>query len=111
VAKDVTGNPWIFDAETQAEGYANDAAGATVNNKGLIFIKEIKVYTGTAGGDVLIHDAAGGREILFLDSTSANTTISCPFGNGFWAKGIYITDLQTAAKVYVYHGAPSSGGR
>jgi len=111
VAKDVTGNPWIFDAETQAEGYAPYEAGETVNTRTPIFVKEIKVYTGTAGGDVQIHDESGGREVLFLDSTPANTTISVPFGNGVWLKGIYITDLQTAAKVYVYHGAPSSGSR
>lgn len=81
------------------------------NNKGHIFIKEIKVYTGTSGGDLIILDKLSGRQILFADKMPANTTISFPFGDGFHAKGIYISDLQTAAIVYVYHGAPSSGGR
>jgi hypothetical protein len=103
MAKEITGNPWVFDTATEGEGYGPNADSVSVNFNTWIYIKRIKVYTGTSGGDVQVDDRkTSGREILFLDNTFANDSIECPMGIA--VKGVYIKTLPTAAKVYVYHG-------
>jgi len=103
MVKQATGNPIIFDATTQGEGYGPNEDGISTLFNTPIYVKRIKVYTGTAGGDIQVDDrATSGKEVLFLDSTLANDSIECPIE--VFVKGIYIKTLPTAAKVYLYHG-------
>lgn len=98
MAKDVTGNPWKFDAATQAEG---------LDNSGVfdhpIYVKTIAVSTVDHTGDstVDIHDASGGR-LLWTVEMSTNDREQYVIDD--FVQGIYITTLPSGATVFVNHG-------
>jgi hypothetical protein len=102
MAKDITGNPWVFDTATESEGFANRNESTAPNITTNIFINRIKVDTGD-GGDVAIdNDATPTRRIIKADSTPANDTLEWPIGH--YVDGIYITTLPTNATITVWHG-------
>jgi hypothetical protein len=105
MSKDVTGNPWIFDATTQGEGTAPNADSVSVTFICKPYIAQIKIVTGATGGDVQVDDRkTGGRAIAFVESMLANDTLWVPID--LRVKGVYIKTLPASAKVYVYHGRP-----
>lgn len=125
MAKDVSANPWVFDATGQAEGLGPSLDSGpevthTVNFNVPVYIQQIKVVTGGTGGDVLVYsrkivgtedptqypkcDQRKRYEVLFLDETPANDTLWVPINTR--VDGIYVNTLPTGAKLYVYHGEP-----
>jgi hypothetical protein len=110
MAKDVTSNPWYFDATTQGEGFGpNKDSVACVFPYVKPYIQRIKVEAGDGGSDVTIYsrkNAGTGDHsritILELDSVTASDTIECPMG--IRVDGVYIQALPTNGKVFVYHG-------
>jgi hypothetical protein len=105
MAKEITGQPWVFNAAGEFEGYANNAElDGNLNGPHFptrIFVQRFKIDTG-AGGDVLINDSNGGNEILKADSTPANDTLEWPINS--WVKGLYIQTLPANATIQVWHG-------
>ena len=104
MAQDMTSQPWLLDATGQS--YARDAVATVGNNNTLsviqkLWIREIKVDTGD-GGNVLVSVSNGGRRLLKMDNTTANTTISVPIDE-LW-EGLYVTTLPANASLEVYHG-------
>jgi hypothetical protein len=71
-----------------------------------LFVKEIKVYSGSGGGDITLHDAESGREVFNAQNLIADAYTSWPYGDGRWFKGFYVTDLQTAMRVWIILGNP-----
>lgn len=106
MAKDITGQPWQFNAAGDFEGLANvGELDASLNGPVFphrIFVRRIKIVTGSTGGDVLVTESDGGREIARADSAPANDTLEWPINA--WVKGIYIDTLPTGANVKVFHG-------
>lgn len=135
MAKDVSANPWVFDAAGQAEGYGpwldsqksifepegtepSISAANKPNFNIKPYIRQVKVVTGSTGGDVLVYsrkvvgtadpteenkpDQHKRYEVLFLDETPANDTLWVPMDQQ--VDGIYVETLPTGAKLYVYHG-------
>jgi hypothetical protein len=108
MAKDVTGNPWLFDAATQGEGFGPNKDSISVVFTTKPYIDRIKVDTGD-GGNVLIRSrsAAGTGDhsridILKADSTPANDTLEWPIKHR--VDGIYIVTLPANATIKVWHG-------
>jgi hypothetical protein len=133
MAKDISANPWVFDAAGQCEGFGPQkdtvksryepvgtppaiSAADAPNFICKLNIRQIKVVTGSTGGDVLVYSrAASGTadpttenepdvnkryEVLFLDATPANDTLWVPMD--VTVDGIYVNTLPTGAKLYVY---------
>jgi len=96
MAKDVTGQPWIFDATTQAEGVGNSGVFQHP-----IYIQRVKIDTGN-GGDVLVLSASGGKTIIKADNTPADDTLEWPIGA--FVRGFYVSTLPTNAQLHVFHG-------
>jgi len=106
MAKDVTGNPWIFDAENQGEGLESTATGRifdTINP----YIRRIRCVTaGTSGSWEVRDTSATGRIIVagaLLDPTSSESV------DVLDNTSIFISDLPTSAKIYVHHGDAEEG--
>ena len=135
MAKDVSANPWVFDAVGQCEGFGPslDAEKSVYEPEGTepsisaankpnfntpIYVREIKVVTGSTGGDVLLYsrkvvgtadpteenkpDQHKRYEVLFLDATPANDTLWVPMNQR--VDEFYVETLPAGAKLYVFHG-------
>jgi hypothetical protein len=135
MAKDVSGSVWLFDAVGQCEGFGPslDAEKSIYEPEGTepsisaankpvfdipIYIKQIKVVTGSTGGDVLLYsrkvvgtadpteenrpDERKRYEVLFLDATPANDTLWVPMDRR--VDGIYVNTLPSGAQLYIYTG-------
>jgi hypothetical protein len=101
MAKDVTHNPWKFDAAAQGEGKANSGVFAELDR---IYVKNITaVGDGTNEGTIIVKDKSGGRIIAqFEIATDDHLQVQPIFD---FVGGIYIDTLDaTNAIVLVYHG-------
>ena len=107
MAKDVTRNPWIFDAAGDTEGVANAAdSSQTPNFDGItIWVEQIKLDTGD-GGDFLLSESDSGKRILKLDNTPANDTLWVPMH--VRVRGVFVSTLATNATLEIYHGDPNA---
>lgn len=117
MAKDVTGQPWYFDAAAQGEGFGPNADGVSVVFNKPVFIKRIKVYTGD-GGEVLLYDrkdapavtgAPGPTDahfarhtVLDLKTLAAQDNFEVPVEATLL--GIYVSILPASAYLEVFHG-------
>lgn len=104
MAKTVSSHVIHFDAGDQSEGQKNRAAGETVVLNGPLPISEIKVYTGTVGGEdlVLLDYEGSSNEIAHLDNMPADTTISIPYEGEYWVGGVWVETIPTNGEVWVY---------
>lgn len=97
MAKDVTGQPWIFDATTQAEG---------VDNGGVfdipIFVDHVVCKSNGTAGAFTVLEASGGAQIFDVDTTETDGEKVVPIGK--YIKGFYVSALPSSGKIYVYHG-------
>ena len=135
MAKDISANPWVFDAVGQCEGFGPslDAEKSVYEPEGTepsisaankpnfntpIYIREVKITTGSTGGDVLVYsrkvvgtadpteenkpEQHKRYEVLFADATPANDTLWWPINTR--VDGFYVETLPAGAKLYVFHG-------
>lgn len=98
MAKDVTHNPWSFDATTQAEGQAT--AGSNFNVKPFVDFVLCK-SNGTAGAFTML-DKAGGNTLFDVDTTGTQESVIVPIGK--YVDGVYVQALPASGIMYVYHG-------
>lgn len=99
MAKDVTKNPWTFDAATQGEG--TTVSGAVFNVRP--YIKSVVLETDTTGGDFDVLDGASGDTIIGGSLTlAADSQVQIIVEN--FVDGVYINALPSGATVTVYHG-------
>ena len=106
MAKDTSGNPWIFDTAGEKEG--QEDFSVTDDNF------DVQIYVKT----MLLVNPAGANnttfEVLEGDSTDSSITGALVVAAGAhyqldvngYVDGIYIATLPTGGKVYVYHGEP-----
>lgn len=134
MSKDISANPWVFDAVGQCEGFGPslDAEKSVYEPEGeepsipaadkpvfntSIYIRQIKITTG-AGGDVLVYS----RKVAgTADPTEENKpdqhkryevlfADATPADDTLWwpmdqrVDGIYVETLPANAKLYVFHG-------
>jgi len=118
--KDVTGQPWYFDAAAQGEGFGPSLDGVSVAFDGRIYIKRVKLYTGD-GGAVRVYDrqtsppvlglpgeddAQHARHIVFyLQNLAAQDNFEIPVEAELL--GFYVDTLPANAYMEVFHGAAS----
>ena len=105
MARDITGNPWKFDAQGQGEGLscvARDISDAEIDLP--IYIDQLKIMTGVGGGDIKVStDTTGnGVEIAFVDNAPTEDVLYWPVNE--YVPGIFIEELISDAVVYVFHG-------
>ena len=107
MAKDITGQPWKFDATGQGEGIGPSLDSVSVNFPVQVYIDHIKVETGD-GGDVLLYSRqnAGTEQkrytVLSLDQTPSGDTLAVEMRKR--VDGIYVETLPANAVLWVYHG-------
>ena len=99
MAKDVTHNPWVFDATTQEEGSTATSTGVFNCKPYVDFI--VAKSNGTAGEFIVLDDASG-NTLMDVDTTGTQEAIIFPVGK--YVDGIYIQALPSSAKIYVFHG-------
>lgn len=92
--------------DSTAVAFSDDGSGAmTLTMKSVFnhpfYLRRLKIDTGN-GGDVLIEESSGGRDILKADNTPANDTLNWEI-DGF-VSSFYITTLPTNALITVWHG-------
>lgn len=106
MAKDITSQPWTFEAVGDFEGVANvGEVDASLNGPVFphrIYINRVKVKTGSVGGDILINQSDGGLELIDAPSTPADDVLEWEIQA--WVKGIYVQTLPAGAKISVFHG-------
>lgn len=102
MAKDVTGNPWTFDAAAQYEGFANRNETTAPVFAVKVFVQQIKIDTGDGGNVAIDTDSAATRQVVKADNTPANDTLWWPIDH--YVEGLYITTLPTNATITVWHG-------
>lgn len=103
MAKDVTGNPWKFDAADQYEGFRPEQEEATApvfNNKP--FVDFILIESAGTGGSYDVRDGDGGRAISGIITLGANTQFQVNVGK--YVEGIYIETFGSDGQILVYHG-------
>jgi hypothetical protein len=104
MAKNVVGNPWVFDAANQNEGVANAAESTPpVFNVAPIYVKHFVVYGGATGGTVKIdNDTVPTRSIVPATEIAADAETVIPIES--YVDGVYITTLDSGLTVYCHHG-------
>ena len=107
MAKDVSHNPWVFDAADQFEGWANrneaaDADGNVAVFQNKPFIDFILFESGATGGNYDVRDADGGNPISGIINLGANAQFQVSVGK--YVDGIYIESFGTDGQILVYHG-------
>ena len=102
--KDVSHNPWVFNAADQCEGWANrnvtGAEAAVFQNKP--FIDFILFESGATGGNYDVRDSDGGNPISGIINLGANAQFQVSVGK--YVDGIYIESFGSDGQILVYHG-------
>lgn len=102
MAKDVTGQPWKFDAVDQYEGWANRAAAvAPVFDTVKPFVDFIQIESGAAGGTFDVRVTDGGKPITGTLTLAANTSVQVNVGK--YVDGVYM-ETMTDGQILVFHG-------
>jgi hypothetical protein len=103
--KDVSHNPWKFDAVGQAEGLGNatvvDADDAETNFPIRPYIDLIMVDAGAAGGTYEVTDIENGNPLTGVLTVAANTTATVSIGK--YTDGVYVAQIGDG-QILVYHG-------
>ena len=105
MAKDVSHNPWKFDAASQAEGLAN-ASVVDANLDPVVFpirpyVDMIVIDAASAGGTYEVLDQDGGNTLTGILTVAANTLVSVPVGK--YVDGVWIESFGDG-QILVYHG-------
>ena len=120
MAKDVTGQPWYFDASGQGEGRGPSLDGVSVVFPTRVYIKRVKLYTGD-GTTLLVYDRKTSPPVLGLpgeDDAQNSRHIVLHFQNlaaqdnfeipiEATLLGFYVETLPTNAYLEVFHGEAS----
>ena len=102
MAKDVTHNPWKFDAADQYEGWGNrnETTAPVFNSKP--FVDFILIESGATGGTYDVRDTNGGNHVTGLITLGANAQFQMSVGK--YLEGVYIEAFGTDGQILVYHG-------
>jgi len=102
MAKDVTHNPWKFDAADQYEGFANigEAVAPVFQHKP--FVDFILIESGAVGGTYDVRDSDGGNPITGTITLGATAQFQLSVGK--YLDGVYIEAFGTDGQILVYHG-------
>lgn len=105
MAKDTTGQPWVFDAAGQflELGELLDENEGHVGNRILIqpFVSYINISAGAAGGVFEVLESEGGRSLTGSITLAANAHERVTVNRR--VNGIYI-DALADGTISVYHG-------
>ena len=103
MAKDVTHNPWVFDAADQYEGWANrDESTAPVFDTIKPFVDFILFESGGTGGNYDVRMSNGGQPISGIVTLGANSQFQLNVGK--YVDGVYIESFGSDGQILVYHG-------
>lgn len=97
MAKDVSGQPWTFDATTQGEGTSNSGVFQLP-----IFIDFVICKSNGTAGAFTVLEASGGAQIFDVDTTGSNESKIVPIGK--YIEGFYVSALPSSGKIYAFHG-------
>lgn len=101
MAKDVDGNPLIYDTQDEGDGFLVTQAGDDDSDLHGFVITRMKMYF-NAGGDIVVSKYNGGPEIVRIENVAADTTIDVPFNPAYRTQGIYMESMGQGDLVYVY---------
>lgn len=105
MAKDVSHNPWTFDAVGQAEGLGN---ADVVDSNGDVTVFPIRPYVdliqidaSAAGGTYEVTDVEDGNTLTGVLTVAANATATVSVGK--YTDGVYVAQIGDG-EILIYHG-------
>jgi hypothetical protein len=98
MAKNVTSNPWVFDAAAQAEG--KDETGTLFDHP--IYVKHIIIDAGATGGAFEVTEGSGGRSLTGTVTLAANGWKQIVVAA--YVDSVYMASLVAGGSIHVYHG-------
>lgn len=103
MAKDVSHNPWKFDAVDQYEGFGNigEPAGEPVFST-RPFVDFILIESGATGGAYEVTDVDDGNTITGTQTLGANVSVQISVGK--YLDGVYINQFGSDGQILIYHG-------
>lgn len=102
MAKDISHNPWVFDAVDQYEGWANRNETVAPVFEIKPFVDFILFESGATGGNYEVTDANDGNSLTGLITLGANSQVQVSIGK--YVDGVYIDSFGSDGKILVYHG-------
>jgi hypothetical protein len=103
LAKDVSKNPWKFDAVDQYEGFGNigEAAGEPVfQNRPTV--DYILIESGATGGAYEVTDVDDGITLTGTQTLGANASVQISVAK--CVDGVYINQFGSDGQILVFHG-------
>lgn len=103
MAKDVSTNPWKFDAADQYEGFANRNETTAPNFEVKPYVDTIVFEASASGGNFDVRVSNGGDPVSGIITLGANEQFQLVVGQRL--EGVYIETMTDASgQILVYHG-------
>jgi len=102
VAKNVSNNPWVFDAADQYEGAANTGETVKPVFSNRPYVKYILFESGAAGGNYDVRASNGGDVVSGIINLGANAQFELNVESTL--DGVYIESFGSDGQILVFHG-------